>query len=134
MPERPAADPPSRLKPALAFATLVLLVLFRSGRIALALLLVLKFGGWPGTLIAAALITWRGLDGLVRIGAFAGALLLWHAPVLLALLIAAPRAFTMLPGVVANLLARWRHPRPRWAPLPPLARLAPPRSPPDAVP
>jgi hypothetical protein len=41
---------------------------------------------------------------------------------------AAPRLFTMLPGAIASLLARARHPPPRWQPLtaaPPVQRSGP---------
>jgi len=50
----------------------------------------------------------------LQIAVFCGALLVWHWPPLLALLVAAPRLILMLPGLISTLLAGRRHPRPRW--------------------
>jgi hypothetical protein len=58
-----------------------------------------------------------GLNWLVRVGALVGAVLLWHWPLVAGLAFAAPRLFTMLPGAIAHVLARWRHPRMLWQPL-----------------
>jgi len=51
------------------------------------------------------------------VGALVGAVLLWHWPLVAGLAFAAPRLFTMLPGAIAHVLARWRHPRMLWQPL-----------------
>jgi hypothetical protein len=50
----------------------------------------------------------------LQIGAFVAAMSLWHWPWFPALLIAAPRQVLMLPWLVARLLARFRHPSPKW--------------------
>ena len=58
------------------------------------------------------------LSGLMlplRIAVFFGALAVWHWPVLLALIVAAPRLVLMLPGLISTFLASRRHPRPRWS-------------------
>jgi hypothetical protein len=103
----------------LALAAIAALAALRLARLGLATLLLLKVFGPVvaiAGLLAAALLS---LDWLVRAGALIGAVLLWHWPVIVALVFAAPRLFTMLPGAVSTLLARVRHPRPLWQPLPP---------------
>jgi hypothetical protein len=101
----------------------------------------IRIAGW--TLLAAFLIlrSWLGFAGLAhllgplwavalgalllaggwrlpwRVCVFLGALSVWHWPLLAALLIAAPRALLVLPGLISTLLARARHPRPRWRPI-----------------
>ena len=50
----------------------------------------------------------------LQIGAFFAAMTLWHWPWFPALLFAAPRQVLMLPWLVARLLARVRHPPPKW--------------------
>ena len=51
----------------------------------------------------------------LQIAVFLGALMVWHWPLLLALIVAAPRLVLMLPGLISSLLASRRHPRPRWS-------------------
>ena len=68
--------------------------------------------GWALALALALLLT--GLLWALRIAVFCGALMLWHWPVLAALVIAAPRLPLMLPGLISTFLASRRHPRPRW--------------------
>jgi hypothetical protein len=101
----------------LALVAIAVLAALRLLRLGVAVLLLLKLYG-PViavlSLIAAVLLD---LDWLPRIGALLGVVLLWHWPVMVALLFAAPRLFTMLPGTMAMLLARFRHPRPLWQPL-----------------
>ncbi len=87
-------------------------------RVLLLTLLLAKFGGWIAALLGLALVLLFRGRMLVRIGALLGALWLWHWPLFAAVLLAAPRLFTMLPGAIATLLARIRHPRPLWQPLP----------------
>jgi hypothetical protein len=102
----------------LALAAIAALVALRLARLGLATLLLLKFCG-PALAIAGLLAAvLLRLDWLVRAGALAGAVLLWHWPVIAGLVFAAPRLFTMLPGALSTLLARARHPRPLWRPLP----------------
>lgn len=68
--------------------------------------------GW-GIAVALAVLLSGWLLPL-QIAVFLGALMLWHWPLPLALLLAAPRLLLMLPGLVATFLASRRHPRPRW--------------------
>lgn len=64
---------------------------------------------WPLRLLAA-LALWRE----------------WHWPWWAALLAAAPRLLLVLPGIVTLMLARLRHPRPRWPAPDPTLRLGSP--------
>jgi len=102
----------------LALAAIAALVALRLARLGLATLLLLKVCG-PMVAIAGALAALLfSLDWLVRAGALAGVVLLWHWPAIAGLVLAAPRLFTMLPGALSTLLARARHPRPIWHRLP----------------
>jgi hypothetical protein len=67
---------------------------------------------WAIVLVAVLLLS--GLMLPLRIAVFFGALAVWHWPVLLALIVAAPRLVLMLPGLISTFLASRRHPRPRW--------------------
>jgi hypothetical protein len=60
-------------------------------------------------------LLWLHCFRVLQIGIFLGALLVWHWPVVLALFLAAPRAFLVLPGLIATFLANRRHPRARWS-------------------
>ncbi len=93
------------------------LAVLRLGRLGVATLLLVKLCGPLTALAGLAAVALFGLNGLVRVAALAGAVLLWHWPVFAALVLAAPRLFLMLPGAIATWLARWRHPRPLWQPL-----------------
>lgn len=68
---------------------------------------------WALPIAAAAL--WLGLFRLLQLIVCLAASILWHLPIWLALFLAAPRAFLMLPGWVSTYLAARRHPRPRWS-------------------
>ncbi len=68
--------------------------------------------GWA-VLIVALLLACGWLPPL-QIAAFFGAWTVWHWPAAAAAMIAAPRLVLVLPGLISTLLARWRHPRPRW--------------------
>jgi hypothetical protein len=82
---------------------------------------------WIGILALAQLVGLPWAIGLVvvlllsgwmlplRIAVFFGALWVWHWPALVALIVAAPRLFLMLPGLISTFLASRRHPRPRWS-------------------
>jgi hypothetical protein len=67
-----------------------------------------------GAVLIAATIAWLRQIWLLQIAAFLGALLVWRWPFLLALLLAAPRALLVLPGLVSTYLANRRHPRTPW--------------------
>jgi hypothetical protein len=69
--------------------------------------------GWAVVLAVALLLS--GFMLPLRIAVFFGALALWHWPLLVALIVAAPRLFLMLPGLISTFLASRRHPRPRWS-------------------
>jgi hypothetical protein len=71
--------------------------------------------GIPWALPIAAAALWLRLFRLLQLTVFLAAIALWHLPVWLALLLAVPRAFLMLPGWVSTYLASRRHPRPRWS-------------------
>jgi len=51
----------------------------------------------------------------LQIAIFFGAMTVWHWPVLLAIIVAAPRLILVLPGLISTFLANRRHPRPRWS-------------------
>ena len=70
--------------------------------------------GVGGALLGALLWPLLGLRLPLQIGAFWGALSLWHWPWFPALMLAAPRELLMVPGLVARLIARLRHPPPVW--------------------
>jgi hypothetical protein len=68
---------------------------------------------WAIVLVAVLLLS--GLMLALRIAVFFGALAVLHWPVLVALIVAAPRLLLMLPGLISTFLASRRHPRPRWS-------------------
>jgi hypothetical protein len=68
---------------------------------------------WAIALALGLLLT--GILWPLQIAVFCGALLVWHWPPPLALLVAAPRLILMLPGLISTFLAGRRHPRPRWS-------------------
>ena len=51
----------------------------------------------------------------LQIAVFFGAQTVWHWPLLLAIIVAAPRLILVLPGLISTFLASRRHPRPRWS-------------------
>jgi hypothetical protein len=51
----------------------------------------------------------------LQIAVLLGALTVWHWPLLLAVIVAAPRLILVLPGLISTFLAARRHPRPRWS-------------------
>jgi hypothetical protein len=69
--------------------------------------------GWAIALALALLLC--GWLPVLHIAVFFGALMVWHWPVLLALLLAAPRLLLVLPGLISTFLAGRRHPRARWS-------------------
>ena len=64
--------------------------------------------------LALGLLLAGWLPGL-QVAVFFGALMVWHWPLPLALLLAAPRLILMLPGLISTFLASRRHPRARWS-------------------
>ena len=69
--------------------------------------------GWA--LLVVAMLLWLRFFVPLQLAALFGAIVVWHLTVLLALLLAAPRIFLMLPGMVSTFLAARRHPRARWS-------------------
>jgi hypothetical protein len=63
--------------------------------------------------LALALLLSRWLLPL-QIAVFIGALMVWHWPLLVALIVAGPRLILLLPGLISTFLAGRRHPRPQW--------------------
>jgi hypothetical protein len=72
---------------------------------------------WAIALALALLLC--GLLLPLRIAVVYGAVTLWHWPLVLAVILAAPRLILMLPGLISTYLAGRRHPRPRWRPFEP---------------
>jgi len=70
--------------------------------------------GRGGAVLGVLLWLLLGLRLPLQLGALAGALSLWQWPWFPALLFAAPRELLMVPGMVARLIARLRHPPPSW--------------------
>jgi hypothetical protein len=68
---------------------------------------------WAIALAVALLLS--GALVPLQIAVFFGALMLWHWPLALALIVAAPRLILVLPGLISTFLAARRHPRPRWS-------------------
>jgi hypothetical protein len=61
----------------------------------------------------------------LRIAVVYGAVTLWHWPLVLAVILAAPRLILVLPGLISTYLASRRHPRPRWRPFEPVEPVEP---------
>jgi hypothetical protein len=76
--------------------------------------LCLGLSGDTAVLLAALLLRAGGY-WVLWIAALVGAAISWHLPWMLALPLATPRAFLMLPGVISTALANRRHPRMRWS-------------------
>ena len=74
---------------------------------------------WAVVLAAGLLLC--GLLLPLRIAVVYGAVTVWHWPLLLALILAAPRLILVLPGLISTFLAARRHPRPRWRAFKPLS-------------
>jgi len=86
-------------------------------RLARAVAAFLGLSAWLGAAWALAILMFvvaLRLHWVLRAAAGLTLLLLWHWPWWAALLIAAPRALLVLPGLITTALARLRHPRPRW--------------------
>ncbi|HWW19474.1 MAG TPA: hypothetical protein VNZ06_01600 [Steroidobacteraceae bacterium] len=71
--------------------------------------------GIAWALLIAAALAWLRWTWLLRLAVCVGAVAVWHWPLVLALLLAVPRAPLLLPGLVSSTLASWRHPRERWS-------------------
>jgi hypothetical protein len=72
-------------------------------------------GSWSGAVLVAVILLASGSFPALQLAALIGAIWIWHLPVLLALILAVPRAFLVLPGLISTYLARRRHPRLRWS-------------------
>jgi MFS family permease len=69
--------------------------------------------GWAVALAAGLLLA--GFLLPLRLAVVYGAVTVWHWPLLLAVILAAPRLILVLPGLISTFLASRRHPRPRWS-------------------
>jgi hypothetical protein len=67
---------------------------------------------WALGLVAALL--WLRFTALLQLGVLVGAMAVWRWPIVVALFLAAPRIFLVLPGLISTFLASRRHPRARW--------------------
>jgi hypothetical protein len=94
---------------------LAALAVFVLLRIWLAVLALAALVGQAWAIVLVAVLLLCGLMLPLRIAVFFGALTVWHWPVLVALIVAAPRLLLMLPGLISTFLASRRHPRPRWS-------------------
>jgi len=70
--------------------------------------------GLAWALPIVAVLLWQRLIWLLQIAALFGAIAVWHLPIVLALILAVPHLFLMLPGAASTWLANLRHPRVRW--------------------
>lgn len=96
-------------------ALLLALVMLRLAQALAALLgMIQLIGLWPGLALLIALLAVNARL-LLRMATAYGAYAVWHFPWYAALLFAAPRLLLKLPGVVAQMLARHRHPPPCWS-------------------
>ena len=100
----------------LAWGSLALAVLwsFRLARAAVALVGLAAWLGDPWALLIIGLAAAARLHWVLRVAAFLTLALLWRWPWWLALLLTVPRLLLVLPGLVNAVVARLRHPRPRW--------------------
>jgi hypothetical protein len=94
---------------------LAALAAFALLRIWLGVLALAALVGQAWAIVLVAVLLLSGLMLPLRIAVFFGALAVWHWPVLVALIVAAPRLLLMLPGLISTFLASRRHPRPRWS-------------------
>jgi len=79
--------------------------------------------GWAIALALGLLLS--GFLLPLRIAVVYGAVAVWHWPLLLALILAAPRLILMLPGLISTYLASRRHPRPSWSAFKPVEPVEP---------
>jgi hypothetical protein len=118
------------LNTARGIAVWLALVAYRLARCALALLGLASVVGdvWAALLIVLAAAA--GFNWLLRVAAWFALMRLWHWPWPLAAIAVVPRLVLLLPGLIATVVARLRHPRPLWTAPVPLA--APASAGPDA--
>ncbi len=97
-----------------ATAALIVLAAWRLGCFALGTVGLWRICGAPWALLGAASMLLLRFTLPIRLGVFLAALRLWSLPWYAALLLAAPRLFLILPGLISAGLARLRHPPPVW--------------------
>jgi hypothetical protein len=78
----------------------------------LGLVQIIGVGGAVGVTVSLLLLR---LIWPLQFAVFFGALTVWHWPLALAVILAAPRLILILPGLISTFLASRRHPRPRWS-------------------
>jgi hypothetical protein len=102
------------MKPVMAILAVAALVAFRLARVVIGVIgLQYELGTVCAIIGAASLLLFR-FSWFIRAGAFMALVSIWRWPWFAALLVAAPRAVLMIPGLYSTLVARWRHPRPLW--------------------
>jgi hypothetical protein len=101
-------------KTLLATAAFAGLAVFRLGRFVLGTLGLWVVLGPPWAVLGVAALLLFRISAPIRIGALLGATSLLGWPWVVALVLAAPRLWLVLPGLISTLLARRRHPRPLW--------------------
>jgi hypothetical protein len=91
------------------------LAALRVARVWAAVLGLAQFLGLPGAVIVITAVVLSDATVLVRLCAVMGAVMVWHWPVAVAVIFAAPRLVLVLPGLISTWLADRRHPRPSWS-------------------
>ena len=99
-----------------AIAAWLLLAGFRLARCGIALMGLAQLLGAVWASLLVLIVVLAGFNWVLRVAAFVTVLHRWHWPWPVAVLFAAPRLVLVLPGLATTLLARLRHPRPRWTP------------------
>jgi uncharacterized membrane protein len=107
------------MKNLIRFGALAALAAFTALRLWLAVLGLAQIVGLGWAIAVAASLLLLRLIWPLQIAVLLGALLVWHWPPALAVIVAAPRLILILPGLISTFLASRRHPRPRWSAIKP---------------
>jgi hypothetical protein len=91
--------------------------LFVTAQILAGMLGLARYLGFLGAVAGIVALPFRFTLPL-RVGVVLTAVGLWHWPLILAIVFAAPRWLLMIPGLFSTWNAQRRHPRPLWQPLP----------------
>jgi hypothetical protein len=97
------------------YIALLLLVLYRLARYALAGLALAQWIGTAWALLVMLLVAAVRWTVLIQLGACIALVRIAHWPLFAAVLAVAPRLLLVLPGLINTWLASMRHPRPRWS-------------------
>jgi hypothetical protein len=102
---------------------LATLAAFLALRIGIGVLALAELIGVGWALVLAGGLLLCGFLLPLRIAVVYGAVTLCHWPLVLAVILAAPRLILVLPGLISTFLAARRHPRARWSPYAPVEPL-----------